>query len=248
MMHSILVVFSILAVSVHGFVVYTPAPLLRRSSSEGYSLKAAATTADDLFASEAWEPIQKDLDRVPVFTVATEEGNPLAYKIETQEGKSLSVPCFYCDIAAALVELEGARDNTDMKGLDILPFPLGQAFQMWSKDEAAIVPSKQAILQAGAPPGTNPIGQQVPVFVCMDMTEESEDGSGDNLPVFMSVEDANDAVKSAVAEVGGNTDDFEVSIFSLKGIVDLLATEPETPPFRFMPSSTSMKYIRDYLS
>jgi hypothetical protein len=188
------------------------------------------------------------LDLVPVFTVATSEGNPLAYTVQMQEGKSLTLPWFYCDVAAALAELEEARANTDMEGLDLTPFPLGRAFQMWAKYEAAIVPSKQSIMQAGAPPGTNPIGQQVPIFACMDIMEESEDGSGGKLPVFLSLEDANDAVKAAVAEVGGNADDFEVSCLSLSGIIDRLTTTPETPDFRFIPPSTSMKYIQDYLS
>ena len=214
------------------------------SSKGGKSTKS-------LFDSDAWKNIKSDLDKVPVFTVATKEGNPLAYTIEIGGKGEFSVPCFYCDVDAALSELTGARENAndpDMKeGLDIIPFPLGQAFQLWSNDQAVIVPSKNAIQQAGAPPNTNPIGQQVPMFACMEIAEEQEDGTP-RLPVFLSLEDANAALKEAVDSDGGDEDDFEVVCLSLSGVVAQLATVPETPAFHFIPPSTSMKYIQEYLS
>ena len=156
----------------------------------------------------------------------------------------------------ALTELEGAQNNTALgDGVDIIPFPLGQAFQMWASDEAVLVPSKQAVLQAGAPPGTNPIGQQVPLFACMEIAEEGEDGTA-RLPVFLALDDANQAVKEAVSADDGNvsTDEFEVVCLSLSGIVGQLATaeqQPNNTPtvgYHFIPPSTSMKYIQEYLT
>ena len=234
---------------VNGFVaVHEYQQTTRRASS------CLKSSSEALFDSEGWKAIQVDLDRVPVFTVATQEGHPLAYTVEIK-GTTFNVPCFYCDVAAALFELEQAKSNWDEKtaetsgeDLDIVPFPLGKAFELWATDQAVIVPSKQSILQAGAPPGTNPIGQQVPMFACMEIMEQDEDGGGAKLPVFMSLDDANAAVKEAVDADGGKVEDFDVACLSLSGCVEQLATVPETPAFHFIPPSNSMKYIQDYLS
>ena len=243
------VLLSSLAVtSVFGFGTHHPIAL-DRSISKSTSLYAEGSSeSEKFFSSEGWKPVREDLDRVPIFTVATKEGNPLAYTIQSQDGKKYTVPCFYCDIDAALTELKGSKEqNPEMEGLDLIPFPLGNAFQLWAKNEAVIVPSKDSIMQAGAPPGTNPIGQQVPIFACMDIMEEGEDGKG-RLPVFLNLEDANNALETAVGQDGGSVDEFEVSCLSLAGIIDQLATVPETSSFHFIPPSSSIKYIEEYLS
>lgn len=234
---------TLLACPIQAFVVTNTAPT-RRSSV----IVAAEEpgSANDLFASEGWQPIKKDLDQLPIFTVATKEGNPLAYDVETN-GKTVSVPCFFCDIEEAKKELEDFKQNAGAEGIDLVPFPLGQAFQMWAQDEAVIVPSKRAIFQAGAPPGTNPIGQQIPLFACMDIMEEGENGNG-VLPLFMVLEEADAAVQSAVEADGGNAADLKVVSLSLNRAVGLLATAPETTAFRFIPPSASIEYIQDYLS
>ena len=189
MCQHIVIFVSLLALSssltiVHGFAPTSTKVTLSTSVAHGERYSSSCLHAADgsdggaekkkpsLFESEAWKPIQADLDRVPVFTVATKEGNPLAYTIEITGKGEFNVPCFYCDVDAALSELKGARENSELDDLDIIPFPLGRAFQLWSNDEAVIVPSKQSIQQAGAPPGTNPIGQQVPLFACMEIAEE----------------------------------------------------------------------------
>ena len=147
-------------------------------------------SADDLFQSDNWKnSIKRDLDQVPIFTVATAEGHPLAYKVENSRGV-FEVPTFYCDIEAAKKELSdvksGMKDQPGAgEGIDLIPFPLGQAFQLWSKSEAMIIPSANAVLQAGAPAGTNPIGQNVPLFGCMEIMEEREGKAV--LPLFLSL-------------------------------------------------------------
>ena len=203
-------------------------------------------SANDLFASEGWKPIEKDLNQVPVFTVATAEGNPLAYQIDVK-GQSYTLPFFYCDVSAAVRELEASRKNTEMEEIDIIPFPLGTAFKLWARDQAVIIPSKEAVLQAGAPPDVNPIGQQVPMFCCLEIAEEGADGKP-KLPLFMALEDANAALKEAVEADGGKMEDFEVVCLSLNRAIDQLATSPESAAYRFLPPSKSMEYIRDYLS
>jgi hypothetical protein len=223
------------------FVLHMPTPI--RQSSAISSTPADST---DLFKSEGWKPIEADLNKLPVFTVANQEGKPLAYTVETTDN-SYTTPFFYVDIDDALEELQKAKDNTGLEGLDLVPYPMGQAFQLWASDQAVIVPSKESVLQAGAPPGSNPIGQQVPLFACMDICQETEDGRG-VLPLFMVLEEANFAMEQALKADGGNMDDFEVVSLSLSRAVEMLATVPESPAFQFIPPSSSVKYIQEYLS
>eukprot|EP00545_Synedropsis_sp_CCMP1620_P007688 CAMPEP_0119014606 /NCGR_PEP_ID=MMETSP1176-20130426/10041_1 /TAXON_ID=265551 /ORGANISM="Synedropsis recta cf, Strain CCMP1620" /LENGTH=219 /DNA_ID=CAMNT_0006967809 /DNA_START=109 /DNA_END=768 /DNA_ORIENTATION=+ len=210
-------------------------------------LLAEVSDSNDLFASDGWGPIEKDLDRVPIFCCANGQGKPLAYTVEIKDA-TYTVPFFYCDIEDAKEELEKAKEGTGLgDDVGIIPFPLGKAFQMWAQDKAVIVPNKEAILQAGAPPGSNPIGQQVPLFACMDIMQANEDGGG-VLPLFMVLEEANDALASALKMDGGDIDEFEIISLSLQKAVQLLATVPETPAFQFMAPEKSLKYINEYLS
>lgn len=244
----LLLVFSF-SISAYAFVPTAfPHVVLRRGVPSLYAEEGedGNQSADDLFASEGWEPIEKDLNQVPIFTVATEEGNPLAYQIDVK-GKSYKMPLFYCDVDAAKQELEDSRKVTELDGIDIIPFPLGTAYKLWAQDQAVIVPSKEAVLQAGAPPNANPMGQQVPMFCCLEIAEEGPDGKP-KLPLFMALEDANAALKEAVEADGGKVEDFEVVSLSLNRAVDQLASSPESAAFRFLPPSKSMEYIRDYLS
>jgi hypothetical protein len=213
------------------------------SSSE----EKAPSTANELFESEGWVPIKKDIDQIPIFCVANKEGKPIAYSI-TINKDTFQVPFFYCDVEDAQKELKKAKEaNKDLSdGMDLIPFPLGVAFEMWSKDQAVLIPSAAAIAQAGAPPGTSPVGQQVPLFACMDIMQETPDGKG-ALPLFMVLADANAAIDEAVKMDGGSTNDFEVVSLSLNRAVELLATVPETPAFQFIPPENSLKFINDYL-
>lgn len=94
---------------------------------EVLSPEQAYKNANDLFASKGWEPIQRDLDQLPVFTCANEQGKPLAYTIETTSSDvAFTVPCFYCDVDDAQEELRKARENTGLSNLDLIPFPMGK--------------------------------------------------------------------------------------------------------------------------
>lgn len=216
---------------------------------ESEEVKGTPETALDLFASEGWPPIKKDLDSLPIFCVANQQGKPIAYSITINE-ETFQVPFFYCDVQDAKDELAKAKKaNPDLSdGMDLIPFPLGVAFELWAKDQAVLIPSAAAIAQAGAPPGTSPIGQQVPLFACMDIMQEI-DGKA-SLPLFMVLEEANAAVEEAVgADTQGSTvDDFEVVSLSLNRAVELLATVPETPAFQFIPPKASLEHIDEYLS
>ena len=209
-------------------------------STEG----ASVGSAEDLFASAAWQPIERDMNALPVFTCANAEGNPLAYTLDTPDGKSYTVPFFFTDVDDCQDELDRAKEKgaTD---LSVIPYPLGKAFQLWALDKAVIVPNKEAVVQAGAPPGVNPIGQQVPLFACMDIMRSTEDG-GSVLPMFMTYADAEMALKEAVGNDGGNVDDFEVVSLSLNKAVEQLVNNPETPSFQFVASEKSFNFINKY--
>ena len=91
------------------------------------------------------------------------------------------------------------------------------------------------------------MGQQVPLFACMDIAQEDEATGKPVLPLFFELEDAQEAVKEAVSLDGGNEDDFEVVGLNLPEAVSLLANSEETA-FHFIPPTSSLKHIRDYLS
>ena len=55
------------------------------------------------------------------------------------------------------------------------------------------------------------------------------------------------AVSQAVEMDGGKTEDFEVVGLDLPQAVSLLANENETA-FQFIPPSSSLQHVRDYLS
>jgi len=66
------------------------------------------------------------------------------------------------------------------------------------------VPTAAAVAAAGAPAGTNPLGQPVTLFACTDIMRECEDGSA-VLPLFFAYEEAQEAVAAAVAADGTGT-------------------------------------------
>lgn len=90
------------------------------------------------------------------------------------------------------------------------------------------------------------MGQQVPLFACMEIAQEDEKGNP-VLPLFFELEDAQSAVSQAVSQDGGKAEDFEVVGLNLPEAVSLLANSKETA-FQFVPPASSLKHIRDYLS
>ena len=209
-------------------------------------------SAEELFASAGWPAIKKDLDELPVFTVANDKGQPLQYSV----GGS-AMPFFFVDLDAAREELLKAKadsnisDMEGMEGIDVIPFPLGDAFMMMETGKAVVVPSQKAIEDAGAPKDVSPVGQQVPLFSCMAITQEGRDGKP-LLPLFFVKQEVQDAIDEALEIDGGDGDnkeneEFAITVLSLQRAVQLLATVPESPAFNFLPPQKSIKHIKEYL-
>ena len=212
------------------------------------SLLQSSMKPNELFESPGWVDIEKELDQVPIFAVANAEGQPIKYRIEKKDN-SFEVPLFYTHVEDALQELEKAKEKSPtLKGMDVNPYPLGGIFRMWAEDTAIIVPNKKAIIQAGAPPTAIPMGQQVPLFACMEIAQEDKNGKP-VLPLFLELEDAQDAVSQAVSLDGGKAEDFEVVCLNLPEAVNLLVNAKEdTTAFQFIPPESSLKHIREYLT
>jgi len=220
----------------------------QRSSASLLSFHASSSSS--LESSPNWKPLKKELDSLPVFCVANGKGQPLQYDV----GRTPQA-FFFCDVDNALAELKTAKQETSMiaEELDIIPFPLGTAFQLYYDQQAAmIVPSRRALTAAGAPPNVNPLGQQVPLFGCMDISMPDEETGRPVLPLFMDASEAQDAVDEALGAAksdgeGVRKDEFEIVSLSLDKAVELLCASSETA-FQFMPPKSSIRYIGEYLS
>ena len=218
-------------------------PLLPKSRTRS-ATGAGTGAAEELFNSEGWPSIKKELDLVPTFCVANKEGQPIQYEVN-----SVPLAVFYTDVNDAKMELGEARTNLpELEGLDLIPFPMGAAFELSGEGKAVLVPSEASIKAAGAPPGTQPMGQQVPLFACMEIMQEGPDGSP-RLPLFLDLEEAKLAMKMALDTDGGSEDagQFEVVGLGLDKAVQMLASVPEAPAFQFMTPRTSHEHIQVYL-
>ena len=227
------------------------------------SLPMAEPVLHQLFRWEGWPRIVQDLNKCPTFTCADERGQPLEYMMGAEQPRQqqqqqpqqqqraqqpYSVPLFFCDVDDAEEELQRAKRATGSNSLGIIPFPLGQAFEMSLSGQAMLVPNNKAMVQAGAPPDINPIGTPVPLFACPEiMISTNDDGSDAVLPVFMTLEDCEAVILETVDRDGGSVDDFEVVSLTLNRAVELLTNVPETPAFQFVAPEKSFAYINEFL-
>ena len=212
-----------------------------RASGGGPRPVEAGEAEDALLGSSGWPQVKEILNQLPTFCVANKAGQPLQYE---SDGRPLAM--FYTCVDAAKGELEAARGEYPDLDLDIIPMGLGEAFRLARTGDAVLVPSARALLAAGAPPTASPIGQEVPLFCCMEMSQEAADGSA-VLPMFMEEAECRSAVAEASAADGGEGDPpLEVVGLSLNRAVEQLC-QLDRPAFYFVPPASSMAHIAAYL-
>jgi hypothetical protein len=116
-------------------------------------------------------------------------------------------------------------------------------FEMAAKQMALIIPSQKSIEDAGAPSGMSPLGQQVPLFGCMDMTQNRPDGTS-MVPLFLSMDEAKEAMDMALQAVPDEEKSkFDISVIPLAGAVQMQATRSDKS-FTYVPPTSSMDYLR----
>lgn len=232
------VVLLTLTVLIDGF-----APLQQQNFNPRVSnteLQDAPQSVEELLASpDIWGPLKETLNDVPAFACTNDQGQPLQYNVGEKP-----LAFFYLDISAAKAELVKAKKEVPDLELNLSPFPLGEVFEMGAKQMALIIPSQEGIESAGAPAGTNPVGQQVPLFGCMDMVETLPDGSS-MVPLFLSQADADAAISMALESVSDDMKDkFEVNVFPLAGAVQMQAGTIGKRSFSYVPPQSSLDYLR----
>ena len=134
-------------------------------------LRAEDKPKDPIISADGWPRVKALLNRLPVFTVANEQGQPLQYEAD---GKPLAL--LYADVDAAKSELKSAKEEHPTLGLDIVPMGLGEAFQLHRTGAAVLIPSQDSMEAAGAPKGASPLGQELPLFACMEMKLQGDAG------------------------------------------------------------------------
>ena len=192
---------------------------LPRASTFGrvVAVRGSAEDDDALLQSAGWPGVKDILNQLPTFCVANAEGQPLQYEAD---GKPLAM--FYTCVDAAKAELADAKKEYPDLDLDIIPMGLGEAFRLARSGAAVLVPSVRSLLAAGAPPTATPVGQEVPLFCCMEMSQEGPDG-GAILPMFMEESECRDAVAD-VCDVWYSR--YEDMVFSIPRPTDV--SSPET--------------------
>jgi hypothetical protein len=197
--------------------------------------------AADPFEGAGWPQLQANLDKLPMFTVANQEGKPLQYEVGE---KPLAV--FYADVDAAKIELAQSLSQFPDLGCDLIPVGLGSAYKLTCEGKAMIVPGLADLVAAGAPEGAEPMGQELPLFACMDMSQAGKNGPV--LPLFVSHADCAAAVEQATAAESPE-EPLEISCLSLPSVVERLASlaMPGTGGFEFMAPDKTLQHIAGYL-
>ena len=235
----------------------TPSRPPRAALARGRPRASSAPSAPDgggaLFESAGWAAGLKQLNRLPVFVVADERGAPLE-----------APATYFADVDAGLAALAAARAaRSGAAGVvvDLIPCGIGDAWRAQRERRARLVPSAAELEAAGAPPGAEPAGQDVPLFGCLQITKPGgPNGTTPVLPLFMSRADAQRAVDGARAldarEAGegaaaADAPALEISVLSLSRAIELFATQAEevgdAAGFEFVPASSSIAFIEDYI-
>lgn len=158
----------------------SPAPYLTRAPAPSLSMAAG------FFEATGWKPLAAELDKLPVWTCANEDGQPLQY--EREDGSPLAM--IFAELGDAQKELANAQRMFPELGVDLIPMGLGNAFQLADEKKAMLIPGTDALNQAKGPEGNAwPDPTNVPLFGCLEISQTQPDGSP-ALPLFLSAQDA----------------------------------------------------------
>lgn len=197
-------------------------------------------------SSYAWPALQAELDVLPVFALASKEGEPLLRKdLDTGVPKLV----VFADLFRAEAELANANKLTDV-GLTLLPIGLGDAFARVQAGTATLIPSQNELAAAGLDPNSD--GEMLPFFGCTKMMKPRElDPSQQAMPLFMSSTDARAALDEALAEFavpeGMKADAVGLNILAMPlGKAIKLIVSGEETRFEFIAPSKSVEWVRAY--
>ena len=164
--------------------------LLSATARSSAMARVSSSPRMELFASDGWPALEKQLDLLPTFACADAEGKPLDFDVPGAATGAV----YYTHVEPAQQALTKARAASP--DADLVPLGLGKAYRLACAGKATLLPSSKELGAAGAPPDASPVGQAVPLFACMEMCEQLPSG-GARLPLFMSWADAKAAVDEA---------------------------------------------------
>lgn len=199
--------------------------------------KAASEAADAAAkAAAAAAEITAALDKLPVFTLANRENQPLQLKIGSRE-----MPVFYADVAAAKLQLAATRKQVPES--DLIAVGLGSAYALSCEGKATIVPGLADLIAAGAPDDAQPLGQELPLFACMQLSRYGD--AGVVIPLFMSYADCEKEVSAATNHDAGEAP-MQITPLSLASVIEQL-NDPSGPAFSFVAPSASVQHSQSYV-
>jgi len=220
------------ALQVHPLISSQIVPIASNNRRTSPRLEASSPSSGATDPFEEYPELLGALDELPVFTLANAEGQPLKFQV----GQRI-IAVFYADVEAAKVEL--AKLDQDL-GCDLLTVGLGSAYRLACNDKGMVVPGLAELRALGAPEDAQPLGQELPLFACMEMTKEGNEGPV--LPLFMSYADCAAAVAEA-SDAAEREDPLQITGLSLAGVVE----DSPSGSFSFVPPSVSMEHITAYV-
>lgn len=202
----------------------------------------AVMSAEPFIDNPSWSDVQPILDGLPVFTLANEDEKPLQYEVN---GKPMAI--FYADVAAAKQQFDAVTEQNPDLGYDLTPVGVGTAYKLSCEGKAILVPGVTELTAAGMPEGMSPMGQELPLFACMEIKRDTDDG-GTVTPLFMSSEDCAATVQDARDAAEGATSKLDIVCLPLDSVVEHLLSNVGAPPtFSFMPPTRSTEHIAKYV-
>lgn len=238
---------SLLVYSTPALLLLTSHAATQRAATRaagGATIRLAA--GEEIFGNPGWAVVAQELDKLPAFTVSNEQGQPLQYEIEP--GKPVGM--FHANIIDAKKELADARTQYPDLGLDLIPVGLGNAYKLSCEGKALLIPDSREQASAKGPNGEAFPADALPLFGCLELSQQGENGEP-CMPLFMTAQDAQDAIAQASAyeeQQTGEKPDLKIMVLSLERAVELLITvKGDTPSFRFVPPTSSLLFIQNYL-